>query len=125
MASSPLKKLCSEANLEEKNCSIRLEFEDGRRQIVIVTDVGESYYAQSLVAWPSRLRELADPHGMLWQKNRHTSLISFRIDRRGNAVGEAWIPKDGLEAEEFAFIIRILAKECDWMEYQLTGKDVH
>jgi hypothetical protein len=51
-------------------------------------------------------------------------LVGFRIDRQHRLVGEAWIPKAGLVAEEFQLYVRMLAAECDRFEYALTGKDV-
>jgi hypothetical protein len=39
-------------------------------------------------------------------------------------VGEAWVPKEGLTAEEFQVYVRAVATESDRFEYALTGRDV-
>ena len=51
-------------------------------------------------------------------------MIEFRVDRRGRLVGEAWVPKPGLDADEFLLYVRRVAEECDRFEYILTGRDV-
>ena len=58
-----------------------------------------------------------------WKRNRSTQLVGFRVDRKGRLVGEAWVPKAGLERGEFLLYVVRVATECDLFEYHLTGKD--
>lgn len=120
-----LKHLCRETGLKLKGDLVEIRVNGRRSQKVEVNDDGDGYRAASVVAWPSRLRVLPDPEGFLWSKNRVTPLVTFRIDRRGRAIGEVLIPKAGLDAEEFIFIMNTLAMECDRLEYMITGNDIH
>ncbi|HEU5178897.1 MAG TPA: hypothetical protein VFU24_15710, partial [Burkholderiales bacterium] len=56
-----------------------------------------------------------------WRRNRSSQLVGFRVDQRGRLVGEAWVPKAGLSAQEFQVYVRRVAAECDRFEYLLTG----
>jgi hypothetical protein len=58
-----------------------------------------------------------------WRRNRAIHLLGFRIDRKDRMIAEAWIPKPGLNPQEFVTCLRNLAVECDLFEYTLTGRD--
>ena len=104
--------------------AVEVTFHEGRRHRVTVEEVDEEYRLTALVA---RRRDVADLHNLpmqIWLRNRGTALVGFRIDQRGAVVGEAWVPKVGLTAEEFQVYVRAVATESDRFEYSLTGKDV-
>ena len=61
----------------------------------------------------------------VWERNRGTELVGFKIDAKGRLVGEAWIPKAGLMGSEFSAYLHAVAAECDRFEYQLTGSDAN
>jgi hypothetical protein len=59
----------------------------------------------------------------IWKRNRSTSLVGFRIDKKNRLIAECRIPTYGLTREEFQFCIRIIAVEADRFEFLLTGRD--
>jgi hypothetical protein len=58
-----------------------------------------------------------------WLINRYRELVGFKTVERGTVIGEAWVPTDGLTAEEWELHIRTVAKACDRLEYLWTGTD--
>ena len=60
----------------------------------------------------------------LWQRNRTTSLVGFRIDARDRVLGETHVPAEGLTPAEFMLYLKTIAEECDRLEWVLTGRDV-
>ena len=101
-----------------------VRFDTGRSQKVTVEDRGEAFLVSSVAARPAAVSELPDAALNAWIRNRSVTLVGFRVDERGRMIGEAWILKDGLTAEEFQLYIRTVALECDRFEFQLTGRDV-
>jgi hypothetical protein len=104
--------------------TVEVAFHEGRRHRVTVEEFGEEYRLTALVA---RRRDVAGLHNLpmqVWLRNRGTALVGFRIDWGGAVMGEAWVPKAGLTAEEFQVYVRAVATESDRFEYALTGKDV-
>jgi hypothetical protein len=69
------------------------------------------------------VEEIPDAAVRAWVRNRSVMLVGFRVDERGRMVGESWVPKPGLTAAEFQFILRHLATESDRFEFQLSGQD--
>lgn len=103
---------------------IEVTFTNGRRQRVRIEDQGDAFRLSSVAARAGQLRDISDPALVAWQRNRSLSLMGFRVDKRSRMIGEAWIPKAGLTAEEFQLYVRTVALECDRFEFQLTGRDV-
>ena len=97
---------------------------DNRSHRVTVTEEGDSYLLSAFVARQATVSGTTGLAEQMWLRNRATSLIGFRIDQRGRLIGEAWVPKPGLTADEFRFYVRTVAVECDRLEYVLTGRDV-
>jgi hypothetical protein len=77
----------------------------------------------SVTAPPSSVWQLADPDIAQWQRNRASDLAGFKTDGRGRAIGEAWVPRAGLDADEWAAYVQAVATACDRLEYLLTGRD--
>jgi len=101
---------------------INVQFGDDRRHRVTVSEEDDAYVLSALVVGQAMAESLPNLalQASLW--NRTTSLVGFRIDQRGRLIGEAWVPKAGLDAAEFQCYVRTVAIECDRFEYLLTGR---
>lgn len=122
-------KLCKARDFEIVGDTVVVRFqESARRQIVQVRETEDAYELQS-IAERLGTRSPADHAARvlrIWQRNRRAHLVAFRIEGDGRGlrlVGEAWVPKAGLTAEEMQLYIRRLAAEADRMEYLMTGED--
>jgi hypothetical protein len=102
---------------------VAVTFENERRHRVVVRETDSAYVLTAIVARQDVFTDVPDAALRAWKRNRSTQLVGFRVDRKGRLVGEAWIPKAGLERDEFLLCIMRVATECDLFEYQLTGKD--
>ena len=103
--------------------SVVVTFENQRHQRLDVRDSDQTYIVTGIVARQALFAEVPDAALRAWKRNRSTQLVGFRVDRKGRLVGEAWVPKAGLERDEFLLYVMRVATECDLFEYQLTGKD--
>ena len=116
-------KLCRSVGLKVEGDAIQVELARGRRHSVTVRDAGATYELHAIVARSAALAAVGGGSLLTWRNNRNSQLMGFRIDQRERLIGEAWVPKGGLTAEEFGFYVRKLAAECDRLEYLLTGAD--
>ena len=124
MVSSDWKRWCrGQENISLDGDCVVITFVGGRHQRVEVTDAGEAFELTGFVARQAALQSVPDAPLRAWERNRTTQLVGFRVDRRGRLVGEAWVPKPGLGADEFLHYARLVAMECDRFEFILTGKD--
>ena len=124
MTMSEWARMCQGAEsiaIDEKG--VMVELSNGRRHRILVRDQGDSYEFTAVVARPKALEKINDISLQAWKRNRAAQLVGFRIDSRGRLVGESWVPKAGLDADEFCLYIRRIAAECDHFEYVLTGQD--
>lgn len=103
--------------------SILVALEGGRRHRVDVTVEAEVIELRAIVATAAALRSVEEPVLTAWRRNRAASLVGFRFDKRERLVAEAWMPKAGLEAQEFLSYVRAVARESDSLEFRLTGLD--
>ena len=117
-------RLCNAKDLQVDEHHIDVKCGGERRQRVAVEDQGDAYMISAFVVRQAVVASLPDLPIQAWLRNRALMLVGFRIDRQHRLVGEAWIPKVGLVAEEFQLYVRMLATECDRFEYVLTGRDV-
>ncbi len=120
------RQLSKVAGLRVQEGGLLIRFPDGREQRVVVDDGGVDgslLRIWSMVARAGDLASLDDPEGVAWTRNRETDLVGFKLDRRGRLFGEAWVPTEGLTAEEWSFYVQTLASACDRFEYLLTGRD--
>ena len=116
--------LSRSAGLAVREGGIEARFLDGRSQRVYVEEGDpEVIRVWSVAASPSALRQLDDANLALWHRNRLSDLVGFKTDGRGRAIGEAWVAREGLDAEEWATYVRAVAFACDRLEYLLTGRD--
>lgn len=114
---------CKGAGFVIRDDGIEVYFPDERHHRVCVDDEGDAFRLIGVVARRGVVEAIQDIALRVWRRNRTTQLVGFRLDDRGRLVGESWIPKAGLSAEEFATYVRHVAVECDRLEYLLTGKD--
>jgi len=114
---------CRAAGFTSITGGVEVRFTSGRSQKVTVEDHDDTLLMSSIVARPSVVAEISDAALRAWVRNRSVSLVGFRVDHRGRLLGEAWVPRAGITAKEFQFILHHVAVECDRFEFQLTGKD--
>jgi hypothetical protein len=122
------KGLSRRAGLPSVGGSIRVKCGDDRFQEVHVDDTGEDVLRiWSRVASMRRLEtahpEIGGVEQELWLTNRYRELVGFKVVGRGTVIGEAWLPKIDLTAEEWELYVRTVAVACDRMEYLWTGAD--
>jgi hypothetical protein len=95
----------------------------GRHHSIRIRETSETYELSGVVARPEDLDVISDVPLRAWRHNRAMLLVGFRMDQKARLVGEAWVPKAGLDENEFLLYVRRLAEECDLFEFHLTGKD--
>ena len=119
------RRLTREAKLQLHEDAIEVKFDDDRRHAVYVEVPQEATLRLwSIVAKPGTLRSIDNVNLRAWSRNRVTDLVGFKVDRRGRLIGEAWVPVAGLNADEWGFYVRTVARACDRFEYILTGRDL-
>jgi hypothetical protein len=62
---------------------------------------------------------------LVWPRNRRTPLVTFMLDERSRLIGRIEHPRVTLNPPELRAILLHLARECDRLEYLLTGRDEH
>lgn len=117
-------RFCRTKDLAVDEPSVDVAHGEGGRRRLLVRDEGDAYRISAVVVRRDIAASLEELPIRAWLRNRATSLVGFRIDAVGRLLGEAWIPKIGLEAEEFRLYLRTVALECGRLEYFLTGRDV-
>lgn len=115
---------CPEPEFAKSKNTVSVALAAGRSQKITVREDDESYLLTSLVAGKAAVASKDDLTLFLWRVNRAASLVHFRVDDSGRVIGESWMPRCGLEGDEFRIHLRCLAMECDRLELGLTGKDV-
>ena len=119
------REMCRAKDLSVDNAEVTVMFPDARSHRVTVTDAGEEILMSAIVVRRSTVLERGQSLQLdMWMRNRVVNLVGFRIDERDRLVSESWVPKAGLTAEEFQFLLRAVAIEADRYEYSLTGRDV-
>ena len=94
-----------------------------RHHRIGIRETPETYELTGVVARPAELNTIQEVPLRAWRRNRAMQLVGFRLDQKGRLVGEAWVPKAGLDRDEFLLYVRRVAEECDLFEYHLTGND--
>lgn len=117
------KSLCIAEDLVVEDADVLINLGDDRSHRVRVHETDDEIVLRAFVVRQAVVSSIPDLPLRVWQRNRAMSLMGFRIDRRGRLVGETWVPKAGLTAEEFQLYVRHLAVEADRFEYGLTGRD--
>ena len=98
-----------------------------RTQRVRVTQVRDEARFVSVVApsWvvPDKAEHRSIFLRRLWEINARTDLVAFGIDGHGRVVGACRHPVDTLDPEELESYVVTLVRECDRLEWVLTGED--
>ena len=96
--------------------------DDERRRRIAIRETEETFELTGIVARPTAIDAIPDVFLRAWRRNRSTQLVGFKLDPKNRLVGEAWVPKAGLNRDEFLLYVRRVAAECDLFEHNLTGK---
>lgn len=98
---------------------------DGRSQKIRVRREGDRYVFTSRVIGARRVEGLSweELAQLVWHRNRVTPLVAFMLDGRGRLVGRIEQPVATLDPEELHAYLLLLARECDRLEFVLTGRD--
>ena len=113
---------CNAPDFKVDGHSIAVRFAEDQSHTVTVQEQPDTYVLSAMVARQAIVSDVPDLPLEMWLRNRAVTLVGFRIDRRGRLMGEAWVPKAGLDAGEFQLYVRIVAIECDRFRYLLTGE---
>ncbi len=98
---------------------------DGHRQTITFRRNGKEYILESTIL-PSRIVRRRTTREILicaWQRNRITDIVTFDVDARLRLVGRIQQLAETIDSKELEFYIDTLARECDELEYLLTGRD--
>lgn len=60
-----------------------------------------------------------------WQRNALVDIVEFMLDKKGNIIGRAVHPIDGMTFKEFFYCAYTLAASADRLEYLLHEPDIH
>ncbi|MYD79504.1 MAG: hypothetical protein F4X44_02695 [Gammaproteobacteria bacterium] len=98
---------------------------NGRSQIVHLRTRRKHYVFSSVVAGSAEVKE--DRRKLwyrLWRRNSLKPIVTFTIDNRDRVVGLIDQPIESVSEAEICFYIETVARECDRLEYILTGSDI-
>lgn len=96
----------------------------GRSQDVRVARRRDHYVFTSVVAHASAVNENRRSLSFrLWRRNALMAVVTFTIDRRDRVIGLINLPIESAHPKEIRFYLETLARECDRLEYILTGAD--
>jgi hypothetical protein len=116
-------RLCEAGDLTVKRGQVRVSFAGGRSHTVRVHASDDGYLLTAEIVDLEVLGRLGNPYQDVWQRNRRSGLVGFRVDETGTLVAHGWTPKEGLTADAFQLLVRTVAREADRYEFQLTGLD--
>ncbi|MGA2820044.1 MAG: hypothetical protein ABSF61_05240 [Anaerolineales bacterium] len=104
----------------------RVQFTDARHQRIFALVTERGIEIDSVVIGAVRAQELGLLKVLLLacEDNHERNLVEFLLDRRRRLVGRIRIHRTEPGADELAYCITRLARECDRMEYQLSGRDI-
>lgn len=102
---------------------VEVRFAGERAHRVTVERSSHGWTLTARIASGAALNQLEHPELYVWQRNRTSQLVGFRIERNDRLMGEAWIPDDELTPEEFLLYVRTVASDCDRLEALITGRD--
>ena len=115
---------CHGNNVHLDGDVLEVSLTEGRKQLIRVHEEEEELVLTSRAAQAADATDLERLSLRLWQRNRDTSLVGFRIDVRGHVIAETVLLRAGLTRNEFQVAILNLAEEADRLEFLLTGKNV-
>ena len=97
---------------------------NGRSQIVRLARRRDRYIFSSVVAPVRAVSE--DRRSLafrLWRRNALKAVVTFTVDRHERVIGLIDQPIESVRSKELKFYLETLARECDRLEYILTGED--
>ena len=98
--------------------------QNGRSQIVRLARRRDRYLFYSVIAHASAVKEAPSSLAFrLWRRNALKAVVTFTIDRRERVVGLIDQPIESVYPKALKFYLETLARECDRLEYILTGAD--
>lgn len=103
--------------------TVEVRFKDERGHRVRVEKAVDGWTLTAKIASGSALGRLGEPEVFVWERNRTSQLVGFRIEKNDRLIGEAWVPEEGSTDDEFLLYLRTLAAEADRLEALLTGQD--
>ena len=120
------RELEAEVQWKADRAELTVEFSDGRKQRIHIERRSGRYLLTSVVLGRARVEEIGSTHllPLLWQRNRETNVVAFDIDQRGRLIGRVEQVAETLDAEELAIYTKWLARQCDRLEYILSGLDI-
>ena len=95
-----------------------------RSQTVQVARRNERYVFSSVIAHMSAVNENRRSLAFrLWRRNSLKAVVTFAIDHQERVIGLIDLPIEFARRDELRFYVETLARECDRLEYILTGTD--
>ena len=112
-----------EVAVEDNKVTVSLP--GGRRQHIEIERDGDWYVFTSVILGKAGTDRMAwlNFAERVWDRNRWTDVVAFHMDGRGRLVGCITQRAETVDLEELKFYLACLARECDRMEYLLTGQD--
>jgi len=100
-------------------------WKDGRRQRVYVESRDRSVRFRSIAASSTHVKQSERYWRELrvWRKNASKEIVGFAFDRRDRLIGCAEHPATRLTDRDLRMYIEVVARECDRLEFLLTGDD--
>lgn len=95
-----------------------------RSQTVRIARQRDRFVFTSVVARVNDVRE--NRHALayrLWRRNALMAVVTFTIDRWDRVIGLIELTIESAHPKEIKFYLETLARECDRLEYILTGAD--
>ncbi len=95
-----------------------------RSQTVQIARHKERYVLSSVIAHMSAVNENRRSLAFrLWRRNSLKAVVTFVIDQQERVIGLIDLPTESARRDELKFYLESLARECDRLEYILTGTD--
>jgi hypothetical protein len=115
------KSYCHASDFDVEDDTVVVYLPGSRMQCVFIDDEQDTYRLTSVVARTAVVTKIEALPLQVWERNRGSELVGFKMDAKGRLIGEAWVPKAGLTGSEFTTYLHAVATMCDRFEYQLTG----
>lgn len=113
------------AHLGFEDGVVTVSFDSGRVQRVHLLTREDHYVFTSRILGARRVEKYswAELARIVWPRNRRTPLVTFMLDEHERLVGRIEHPAATLDPDELRAVLLHLARECDRLEYLLTGRD--
>ena len=104
---------------------VLVTFPSRRTQKILLAAGNQSYVFTSRIIGRRRVANMSwtELARLVWPRNRRTPLVAFMLDPQDRLIGRIDHPTATLDPPELQAILLHLARECDRLEYLLTGRD--